>query len=139
MGVIVLRPASPGTGASAGVPDVSGERFIVVSGSATLTNERTLNAGEGISIVDNGANGTIDISINMVWFEIPSGSIDGINNKYELDFRPVPEASLLIWKNGLAMFTGSECDYVLSGTKTVCFEAGSVPPSGSNLFVRYAK
>lgn len=138
MGVIVLRPASPGSGAGTGATDLSGERFVVVSGSSALANDRTINAGEGIKLVDNGANGTIDISISMVWFEIPSGSIDGVNDKFELDFKPTPEASLLIFKNGLAMMTGSGCDYVLSGTKTICFEPGSVPPSGSNLFVRYA-
>jgi hypothetical protein len=47
-------------GAGGGAP--TDATYITISSNATLTNERTLTAGSGISIVDNGANSTVVVS-----------------------------------------------------------------------------
>jgi len=47
-----------------GLPDVIAEAFIVAAASGILTNERTLTAGTGISLVDNGAGSTFVVAVN---------------------------------------------------------------------------
>lgn len=40
--------------------------YVTLSLNATLTQERVLTAGTGITLVDSGANGTITVSANIV-------------------------------------------------------------------------
>lgn len=54
-----------GGGSSSGGAPVGGT-YIVVSADGTLTDERVLTAGTGISITDNGAGGTIVINNTAV-------------------------------------------------------------------------
>ena len=51
---------APAGGGGGGAPTTA--TYITLSTDATLTNERVLTAGSGISIVDNGAGNTVVIS-----------------------------------------------------------------------------
>jgi hypothetical protein len=72
-----------------------------------------------------------------VYQEIPSGSIDGLNANFSIVNAANPEASLVVIKNGLTMMSGALNDYLVVSTNTFTFNVGSIPTTGSNLFVRY--
>ncbi len=44
--------------------DIYGQSFVTMEAEAVLTAERVLTAGSGITILDNGANGTVVISVS---------------------------------------------------------------------------
>lgn len=122
---------------------ISGTAFIVVSGSGPLPpSGRRLVAGTGISIADGGPGGDLVISTtttpgtgsNTSWSEIPSGSADGENVTYGLDFEPVPSGSLMFFVNGVLQMQGPECDYTLSGS---IITMNWVARSGSNFQATY--
>ena len=71
--------------------------------------------------------------------EIPSGAIDGVNLCYSTEFSPNPLESLEVFRNGLAMLSGTTFDYTLSGPSSFCFNSGNAPLPGSNIFVRYLR
>ncbi len=71
---------------------------------------------------------------NFVDFEIPSGSIDGINNTFILQHTPNPILSLKVVKNGLMMMIND--DYIINNN-TIIFQSGSIPKNENNLYVFY--
>lgn len=114
-----------------------------MSGSLTqLVDKKSyLVAGPGISITSE-SNGQITIqstateALSTVWREVPAGAIDGSNGTFTLAFTPDPPESLLLFKNGLAMFEASDGDFTLSG-QTITFNPENIPTSGSVIFARY--
>ena len=60
------------TNAGAGVFAPLGAEYVVLTANGTLTDERVLNApvGSGITITDNGAGSTVDISLTTAVQEI---------------------------------------------------------------------
>ena len=56
--------------------------------------------------------------------ETPGGVVDGANNRFTLVAAPLPAASLLLFRNGVALRQGS--DYTLSAG-VITFAAGAVP------------
>ena len=66
--------------------------------------------------------------------ESPTGAIDGVNAVFQLAATPAPAASLLLYRNGLAMKRAA--DYTLSGS-TVTFLAASIPQPGDVLLAFY--
>jgi hypothetical protein len=102
-----------------------------------------LVAGSGISIV-SASNGQVSIATtgaaglttsNFIWNEAVTGS-NGVADAFTLAAAPTPVTSLRVFKNGLRMMSGSQYDYTLLG-RTLTFNAGSVPTSGSNIVVDY--
>lgn len=49
-----------------------GAEYLVLSADATLTDERVLTAGAGISFLDGGAGGNLTISLTTPVQEIPN-------------------------------------------------------------------
>ena len=80
-----------------------------------------------------GASGDIP---NLVWNEIPTGAINGINDTFTLADTPDPAGSLMLFKNGLLMMQGGGGDYGLS-TATVVFVASQIPSTGDVLVATY--
>lgn len=64
--------------------------------------------------------------------EVPSGTVDGVNNTFTLTSAPV---LLMLFKNGIFQRSGGE-DYTLAGN-TITFTAGNVPQAGDVLFAVY--
>lgn len=66
--------------------------------------------------------------------EIPSGSINGVNKIFTLDFSPTPTTSLEIYKNGF--LSSPTEDYTLSGN-TVTFIIAPIVNTILIMFYRY--
>src|SRR5258706_2673180 len=66
--------------------------------------------------------------------ETPSGTIDGSNTTFLLNFAPSPASSLELYRNGLLMKTG--VDYGLAG-RIVTFFLASTPQAGDLLQASY--
>lgn len=66
--------------------------------------------------------------------EVPGGTLDGANLAFTLAHTPNPVASLVLFRNGVAMKNGA--DYTLSGT-TVTFVQGAQPQAGDLLQAWY--
>lgn len=62
----ILALMNPAAANGSGAP--SNASFLTLGLDATLTNERVLTAGTGITFVDTGANGTLTISISSGFF-----------------------------------------------------------------------
>jgi hypothetical protein len=112
------------------------------SGSLTKLYDGTsyLIAGPGISIVtqSNGAvvvSSVVTSTLNFVDLEIPSGTQDGTNTTFTLDFEPSPPESLKVVLRGLTLM--KDCDYTISGS-TLEYLGLQPPISGvHNFFVYY--
>ncbi len=66
--------------------------------------------------------------------ETPSGVVDGSNATFQLANGPTPAASLVLFRNGLALQTGF--DFTLSGS-AIAFQPTSVPQPGDVLQAFY--
>lgn len=66
--------------------------------------------------------------------EAPQGTIDGANQVFTLTAPPVPESSLLLYRNGLLQKSGY--DFTLSGN-TITFVEAATPQTGDVLLASY--
>jgi hypothetical protein len=66
--------------------------------------------------------------------EVPSGAVNGSNTTFLLSHEPNPAGSLMLFRNGLLMRSGT--DYALNGS-TVTFFVGSTPQAGDLLLASY--
>lgn len=85
-------------------------------------NARTLRAGPGIVIIDQGPGGDIIITKappalgeSMSWNEVPAGERDGINKTFVLQHAPYPTQAVMLFINGVKQRQGPDSDYTLSG------------------------
>lgn len=63
----------------------------------------------------------------------PTGTIDGTNQSFDLPFAPNPDASLMLFRNGvLQRRGGSDPDYGVGGAenRTIIYTAGKQPTPG---------
>ena len=113
-----------------------------LSGSLTKLSDGTpyLVAGTNISI-STGSNGSITISApaptvvqQTSWMEVVSGSTDGINNVFSLNYPPNPTNALMFYVNGVLQRPGTGHDYTLAYDSIAMSYA---PGSGSNLVATY--
>lgn len=116
--------------------------YVVLSATSSLSNERVLTAGSGISITDNGANNTVVISslgslVNqLITNEIPSGSNDGINKQFTLASTPIDSGSILFFINGIKQKLGIDNDYTATGS-IININPSVSYASGSNIDATY--
>ena len=68
--------------------------------------------------------------------ETPAGTVNAINVTFTLNFSPSPAASLVLFRNGLLMKSGT--DYSLSGG-VITFLSVSVPQTGDLLLASYRR
>lgn len=67
--------------------------------------------------------------------EVPSGTINGINDTFTLAHTPVA-GSVSLYVGGSRLRSGSGNDYTISGS-TITFESGAIPLTGSNFLADY--
>jgi hypothetical protein len=72
---------------------------------------------------------------NFVENEIPSGTIDGVNDTFTIANSPVA-GTLQLFKNGIRMREGAGDDFTISGA-TITFNAGQIPITGDVLLADY--
>lgn len=66
--------------------------------------------------------------------ETPTGSVNGTNGAFTLQYTPNPAVSLQLYKNGLLL--QQQTDYAVNGT-AITFSAGTVPQTGDILTAFY--
>lgn len=66
--------------------------------------------------------------------ETPAGSVNGTNASFTLANIPTPEASLLLFRNGLRQ--RRNVDYTIANS-TITFLSGSIPQTGDQLAAHY--
>jgi hypothetical protein len=66
--------------------------------------------------------------------EVPSGLINGVNTAFTLMYAPLPDSSLLLFRNGLRMTKG--VDFTISGN-TITFLTVSTPQAGDVVSASY--
>mgnify|MGYP001608936011 CR=1 FL=1 len=73
-------------------------------------------------------NSTLGVSgASFADVEVPTGTINGVNDTFTLSYIPNPAASLMLFKNGVFQTSGT--DYNLAGL-TITYVAGTIPQTG---------
>lgn len=70
-----------------------------------------------------------------VYSEVPSGTVNGINDTFTLAATPT-SGTLRLYKNGLRQKAGAGNDYTLA-TATITFLTGNIPQTGDTLLADY--
>lgn len=98
--------------------------------NVTVTDtEFTVTTGTTeVAVISVGTQGPAGSS-SVFTSEIPSGTIDGVNDTFTLSVAPV---RLLVFVNGLLQQNGSLYDYVATLT-TITFNADAIPQTGDSL------
>ncbi len=73
---------------------------------------------------------------NIIWNETPFGTIDGVNDTFNLNDAPNPAGNMMVFKNGLLM-VGAGADYTLVTSATFVFVPTQIPNTGDVLIVTY--
>jgi hypothetical protein len=108
-------------------------RFILLTDEEEMmTINETVNT---VSNLNNIVSKLVKDDINIVWNEIPIGSIDGINTVFTLEFTPISDR-LLVFVNGVLQERKTNADFLLND-KTITFSYP--PPIDSKVLVTYNK
>lgn len=76
-------------------------------------------------------------SDNIVWNEIPTGTVNGVNKVFTLAYTPEATDKILVFVNGvLKEQDAGEADYTISGSTITFVDA---PMEYSKIMVTYAK
>lgn len=111
----------------------TGASYLVAGSNVTITS-----ASNGqVTIASTGGGGGLSVS-NFIFNQEVTG-VNGVAAAFTLPSTPSPGTSLRVFKNGMRMMSGSGNDYLLGGGigRTLTFQAGSVPTSGSNIIFDY--
>ena len=136
--------SSGSSGAGSGGSGDSGAQYLVLSNTGSLSNERALVVGTGLSSSDGGANGNFTISNsngNYIFNEFV-GTSDGVGTLFTLDNTPTESKNVSLYVNGLLQMpatthTGAPFqDYSVTGSN-IYFVSGSIPFSGSLIMANY--
>lgn len=71
--VLTISATGGGGGGGSGAPTTA--KYVTLGTDATLTNERVLTAGANISIVDNGAGGSVVVSASVPTVPNPASTV----------------------------------------------------------------
>jgi hypothetical protein len=72
--------------------------------------------------------------------EVPSGKINGNNNKFTLAHLPNPMSSVAVYRNGIRQRQCPNCNYTANtngGVGNIVFNACCIPQSGESIVVDY--
>lgn len=108
-----------------------------LTGNVTLAPFSTSDLVEGSNLYYTDARVTAVINGAFVDNEVPSGTIDSVNDTFTLAFTPVVGSEHL-FKDGMRQKPGALNDYTISGD-TITFNAGNIPQTGDELLVDYRK
>lgn len=132
-----------GVGGGSGDGDSSAS-YLVIANTGSLSNERAIAVGSGISAVDGGANGAYTLSNrngNYVFNEYV-GISNGTNTLFTLDNTPTAAKNVSIYVNGMLQMPATSItnapfqDYSVTGSN-VYFATASLPFSGSIIMANY--
>ncbi len=70
--------------------------------------------------------------------EIPSGSINGVNDEFTLVNTP-STASMMLYLNGVLQSQGVAEDYTVTGSTIIKFNASAIPETGDKVIATYLK
>jgi hypothetical protein len=90
---------------------------------------RAPSSGSPAGVVAKSVSAIEVVSHTHVDDEVPTGTIDGVNDVFTLADDPDPPESLILVKNGMVQREGTGNDYVLVGD-TITYEAGTIPETG---------
>ena len=136
----VISSGSSGGGGSAD----SGASYLVLSATGSLSNERVLTEGIGITISDAGAGSTLTVNNsngNYVFNEY-LGQGNGTNTLFTLDNTPTSAKNVSIFVNGLLQMPATSItsapfqDYSITGSN-VYFTTSSLPDTDSIIMANY--
>lgn len=132
--VEVISDGATGTinwdGGDAAVTWPAGEPAMPADGDSLFVEFQCLSLTRIIGKVWSAAPGEV-----TQLEEVPVGDIDGVNDTFTLSQSPASN-SLFLFVNGLVQRRAADRDYTLSGA-VITFNAGSIPPSGSEVFANY--
>jgi hypothetical protein len=118
-----------------GVGFVSGRAAII--DQAGQIDGATGNLGDCVKVDGNSAPcGSGGGSASFSDSETPAGAVNAVNVTFTLNFPPSPAASLVLFRNGLLMKSGT--DYSLSGG-VITFFSVSIPQTGDLLLASYRR
>lgn len=107
---------------------------------AITSEEEMTSINAALNLVNNLATQVANLqanSDNIVWNEVPSGAVDGVNKVFTLAYTPNAAGKVLVFVNGiLKERDAGEADYVLNGS-TITF--GDAPMEQAKIMVTYAK
>ena len=123
--------------------DINGQ-YVVLSSTGSLPHHRVLTGSNGIKIIDSGSSQNVVISTTkeMVFNEVLSGSVDGLNTQFSLRSTPFHSSSVSVFVNGQLQtpdHLGLDIyDYWVTGSN-IFFHSSSIPNERSVLLSIYEK
>lgn len=136
--ISVVGGSSGGGGADASAA------YLVLSNTGSLTNERAISIGAGLTATDGGANGSYQIvnnNGNYVFNEYVDLA-NGTNTLFTLDNTPTANSNVSIFVNGVLQMPATSIsgapfqDYSVTGS-VIYFTTASLPYSGSIIMANY--
>ena len=118
--------------------------YLVLSNTGSLSNERAISIGAGLTATDGGANSSYSIvnnNGNYVFNEFV-GQGNGSNTLFSLDNTPTASKNISIYINGMLQMPATSItsapfqDYSVTGS-TIFFVTASLPDAGSIIMANY--
>ena len=126
-------------------PEVPADVLLFIDGLLQRQGDDFVLTGSSVTVVYPPVNPTTLLakytyraftssSANIMWIDIPTGDVNGVNDQFILSNTPDPASALMFYVNGLLQKQGATEDYaVLNDTVTMSY----VPLSGSNVTATY--
>lgn len=101
-----------------------------------ITTEQEMININNVTTQINSLTQTVNAN-NIIWNEIPTGAVDGVNASFTLAYTPHSGSKLLVFVNGVLQEIKDEnSDFTISD-RTITFS--SAPRRESKILVTYAK
>lgn len=137
----IISVVGAGSGESTGDSAAS---YLVLTNTGSLSNERAISIGSGLTATDGGANGNYSIvnnNGNYVFNEY-LGQGNGTNTLFTLDNTPTANKNISIYVNGLLQMPATDItsapfqDYSVTGSN-IYFTTASLPENGTIIMANY--
>ena len=137
----IISVVGGGSGGGSGDDAAS---YLVIANTGSLSNERAISIGAGLTATDGGANGSYSIvnnNGNYVFNEY-LGQGNGTNTLFTLDNTPTANKNISIFVNGLLQMPSTDItsapfqDYSVTGSN-IYFTTGSLPDAGAIIMANY--
>ena len=137
----IISVVGSGEGGGAGETAAS---YLVLTNTGSLSNERAISIGTGLTATDGGANGNYSIvnnNGNYVFNEYV-GQGNGTNTLFTLDNTPTAAKNVAIYVNGLLQMPATSItsapfqDYSITGSN-IYFTTASLPDADTIIMANY--
>jgi hypothetical protein len=146
-GSFVTGTLAIGNGGTGGTTAPTAGQFLAATSTSAFA-PRSFTNGTGITITSDASATTIGVSsavlqaANFVPYEIPTGTVNGVNTDFVLANAPVTGSgglsTLQVFVAGVRMQPNSN-DYAMFNSTTIRFQAGAIPQPGDVVSVLYFK